>query len=52
MATAVAASKVTMSVAHLVPMKVIEGSGPALRKWTVIAVMRIKTVIHVTEEAM
>src|SRR5260370_8057991 len=51
-ATAVAAAKVTASVAHLVSMKVIEGSGPALRKWTVIAVMRIKTIIHVTEEAM
>src|SRR5258708_29766238 len=51
-ATAVAAAKVTASVAHLVSMKAIEGSGPALRKWTAITVMRIKTIIHVTEEAM
>jgi hypothetical protein len=52
MAAAVAAAHVAASVAHLVSMKVIEGSGSALRKWTVIAVMRIKTIIHVTEEAM
>ena len=51
-AAEVAAANVTASVAHFVSMKVIEGSGPALRKWAVIAVMRIKTIIHVTEEAM
>jgi hypothetical protein len=52
MAAAVTAAEVALSIAHLVSAKVIEGPVSSLRKRAVIAVMWIKAVIHVAEEAM
>src|SRR6266567_2121017 len=52
MATAVAAADVAVSITHFVSTKVIEGPVSTPWKRTVIAVMWIKVVIHVAEEAM
>jgi hypothetical protein len=51
-ASATTAAEVALSIAHLVSAKVIEGPVSSLRKRAVIAVMWIKAVIHVAEEAM
>jgi hypothetical protein len=50
MATPVTAAPA--SITSLVSVKVIEGPVSMLRKWTVVAVMWIKAVIHVAVEAM
>src|ERR1700758_236448 len=52
MAAASMAARVAYPITHLISMKVIEGPISTLRKWTVVAMVRIEAIVHVTVEAM
>jgi hypothetical protein len=52
MSTSVTPAYVAFSITHLVSVKVIEGLISMLRKRTVVTIMWIEAVIHVTVEAM